>query len=54
MAYKQKMLEKLTGKDAVSARRLSRETGVSQETLSKWLREARSLPVMADKRKPRT
>jgi transposase len=54
MAYKQKMLERLTGKDAVSARRLSRETGVSQETLSKWLREARSLPVMPDKRKSRT
>jgi len=53
MAYKQKMLERLTGKGAVSARRLSRETGVSQETLSKWLREARSLSVMADKRKPR-
>lgn len=53
MAYKQKMLEKLTGTDAVSARRLSRETGVSQETLSKWRREAHSLPVVT-KRKSRT
>jgi hypothetical protein len=54
MAYKQKMLEKLTGTDAVSARRLSRETGVSQETLSKWRREAHSLPVVTEKRKPRS
>jgi transposase len=41
------MIERLTGKDAVSAQRLARETGISQETLSRWLREARSLPLMA-------
>jgi hypothetical protein len=52
ITYKQKMLERLSGKDASSARKLSRETGISQETLSRWLREARSLPLMArDKRK---
>jgi transposase len=44
--YKQKMIERLTGKDASSARKVSRETGISQETLSRWLREARSLPLM--------
>ena len=46
LVYRQRMVERLTGKDAVSARRLSRETGVSQQTLSRWLNEARSLPVM--------
>lgn len=52
IAYKQKMIERLTGKDAISARQLARETGVSQETLSRWLLEARSLPLMAsDKRR---
>jgi transposase-like protein len=50
-AYKQKMIERLTGKDAVSARRASEETGISQETLSKWLRDARSLPLMAPRKR---
>lgn len=55
LAYKQKMVERLTGKDAVSARRLSRETGVSQQTLSLWRRQAHSLPEMARrKRKGKT
>ena len=31
--YKQKMIERLTGKDAISARQASRETGISQTTL---------------------
>jgi transposase len=44
--YKQKMIERMTGKDASSARQLARETGISQETLSRWLREAHSLPLM--------
>jgi transposase len=47
LAYKQRMIERLTGKDAVSARQLARDSGLSQETLSRWLREARSLPLMA-------
>lgn len=41
------MLERLTSKDAVSARQLSREAGVRQENLSRWLQEARSLPGVA-------
>src|SRR3954464_4533679 len=40
------MVEQLTGKDSVSARSLASETGISQETLSRWLREAHSLPLM--------
>ena len=45
------MLERLTGKDAISARQLARETGISQETLSRWLQEARSLPLMPSDRR---
>jgi transposase len=51
IAYQQKMLERMTGKDAVSARQLSRETGISQETLSRWYREAHRLPLMANDRR---
>jgi hypothetical protein len=48
------MLERLTGKDAISARELSLETGVRQQNLSRWLQEARSLPVVgADDAKSR-
>jgi transposase len=47
VAFKQKMVQRLTGKDAVSAMRLSRETGVRQQNLSRWLEEARSLPLVA-------
>jgi aspartokinase len=41
------MVRRLTGKDAVSALRLSSETGIRQQCLSRWLREARSLPLVA-------
>jgi len=47
LAFKQKMIQRLTGKDAVSALQLYRETGVRQQNLSRWLDEARSLPPMA-------
>jgi len=50
LAFKQKMVEQLTGRDTVSARSLARETGISQETLSRWLREAHSLPLMGPRR----
>lgn len=52
LAFKQKMVQRLTGKSAVSALQLARETGVRQQNLSRWLQEARSLPIMADKPKP--
>lgn len=51
-AYKNKMVERMTGRDAASARQMSRETGLSQETLSRWLREAHSLPLMPSDKKP--
>jgi transposase len=46
LAFKQKMIERLTGKHAMSAIQLSRETGVRQQNLSRWLQEARSLPLV--------
>ena len=51
LPYKQKMIERLSGRDAVSARKLARETGISQETLSRWLHEARSLPLMPPRKR---
>ena len=50
VAFKQKMVQRLTGKDALSASELARETGVRQPNLSRWLEEAHSLPMMTDTR----
>lgn len=44
---KQKMVARLAGKKAISAARLARETGISQQNLSRWLEEARTLPFAA-------
>ena len=52
VAFKQKMVERLTGRNAVSATQLARKTGVNQQNLSRWLQEARRLPIMADQPKP--
>lgn len=52
VAFKQKMVQRLTGNNAVSASQLARQTGVRQQNLSRWLQEARSLPIMADKPNP--
>jgi transposase-like protein len=52
VAFKQKMVQRLTGKNAVTASQLARETGVRQQNLSRWLDEARSLPYVAKKPKP--
>ena len=49
LAFKQKMIERLTGKEALSASQLSRETGVRQQNLSRWLQEARSLPMVSSR-----
>ncbi len=47
VAFKKQMVERLVGRHAVSACELARETGVSQEALSRWLRVARRLPPMS-------
>lgn len=43
-ALKQTMVARLTGVNAISAAQLARETGISQQNLSRWLIEARSCP----------
>lgn len=53
LAFKQKMVARLTGTDAVSARQLALETGLRQQTLSRWLQERSSLPVMPAQRRRR-
>jgi len=50
--FKQEMVQRLTGKKALSAAQLARETGLRQQSLSRWLQEARNLPSMTDKAKP--
>ena len=48
-AFRSKMLEKLLGPDARSACSLSREVGIPQSTLSRWIREAVTLKDMDKK-----
>src|ERR1700719_3462376 len=51
LAFKQKMVDRLTGKDALNPSQLARETGLRQQSLARWLLEARSLPLVgSDKR----
>jgi transposase len=53
-AFRKRMVSKLVGPGAVSARTLSRETGLCQATLSRWLREASTLKgtMSEDMKKP--
>ena len=46
--FKARMVRRLTGPKAVSAVVLSKETGVGQATLSRWLLEAASFRGMSD------
>ena len=48
------MVLRLTGKYAVRATQLARETGIRRQNLSRWLEQARSLPVVADRPKKST
>ena len=47
--FKSRMVGKMVGSHAVSASVLAAEVGMSQPTLSRWLREARTVPGMAKK-----
>lgn len=47
--FKARMVRRMLGPRAVSAHALSEEAGVSQPTLSRWLRETSSFRVMAKK-----
>ena len=48
------MVARMTGKHAVSATQLASEMGLRQQTLSRWLLETSSLPVMSPKGSRRT
>ena len=45
-AFKARVVQRLVGPRAISANRLAVSVGVSQETLSRWLREAHSVDGM--------
>ncbi len=56
-SFKAKMVQRLSSPDAISAIRLSKEVGVSQSQLSRWLQTARTVgamkkPQRADPRSP--
>lgn len=50
-SFKEKMVKKMAGPDGQSAWSLSEEVGVAQSTLSRWLREAATVPAVSKKRK---
>ena len=45
-AFKSKMVRKMLPPGAMTAKALARETGVNQTSLSRWLKEARTIGVM--------
>jgi transposase len=47
--FKSRLVAKMVGPGAVSANSLAAEVGLSQPTLSRWLREARTVPGMSKK-----
>jgi transposase len=51
-SFKAKMVQRMSGPNAISATRLSREVGVSQPTLSQWLQVGRTLARMTKEQGP--
>jgi transposase len=51
MEFKRRMVAQLVGTDAISAHELACSSGIPQVTLSRWLRDARTLPAMAHRKK---
>lgn len=52
-AFRTRMVSKLVGPNAISATQLSKETGLHQATLSRWVKEASTLErKMARKKSP--
>jgi transposase len=49
-AFQRRMIKRLSGPPALSASALSKEVGVSQPTLSKWLREASTIAFVSKKK----
>ncbi len=52
-AFKARVIQRLVGPRAISANQLAPSVGVSQETLSRWLREARSGEGMTESKRVR-
>ena len=48
--FKRKMVQRLSGPDAISASALSKQVDVPQSTLSKWLRNAGIKPLSVNGR----
>ena len=48
-SFKAKMVQRLSAPDAITAMSLSKEVGVSQSQLSRWLRTARTVVPMKDR-----
>lgn len=46
--FRARMLRRMTGPEAISATALADQVGVSQPTLSRWLKHARTVPLMVD------
>jgi transposase len=46
--FKARMVRRMAGAERISATALAKEVGVGQPTLSRWLREARSVGAMKD------
>ena len=46
--FKSRLVSKMVGPRAVTASALAVEVGIKQPTLSRWLREARNIPLMAN------
>jgi len=51
--FKKRMVQRMLGPEGISATALSQEVGISQPTLSRWAREARSLGAMIDNDQPK-
>lgn len=49
--FKAKMVQRMSSPDAISAIRLSKEVGVSQSQLSRWLRVARTVGPMTKRQR---
>ena len=47
--FKARMVQRMAGPEGISATALSKEVGIQQPTLSRWLREARAQRSMASK-----
>jgi transposase-like protein len=46
------MVQRMLGPEGISASKLSKEVGIAQPTLSRWLKEAHILPAMDEKKNP--